>query len=127
VRTLAGNYQAFLRAWRLLVPFGGPVWLMALSHKVLRLFSPLLMIALCAFSIVWAATGGGTAAYALILAEAAVCVLAACGAALPRTPLCHLFTFFLLQAAGVAALFQYLTRGTSVLWARGVVEAEGNG
>ena len=46
VRTLTGNFQ--LMAWlpALLVPVRNPIWLQFISHKVLRLFTPWLVIAL---------------------------------------------------------------------------------
>ncbi len=45
VRTLTGNFQ--LIAWlpALLVPFRNPIWLQFVSHKVLRLFTPWLVLA----------------------------------------------------------------------------------
>ncbi len=126
VRTLAGNYQAFSRAPGVLVPFAGPVWLMALSHKILRLLSPFLLAAFGLLSAVWAAGGGGTVAVALALTQAAVYGLAACGAVLQRTALCHLYTFVVLQAAAAAAPFKFFLRRTSVLWPCGSVEVKGN-
>ena len=126
VRTLAGNYQAFLREPRLLVPFAGPVWFMALSHKILRLFSPFLIAAFAALSIVWAAGGGGTAALLLVFLQAAFFGLALCGAVLQRSVLCHLYTFCLLQAACVAAFFKFFLGRSHVLWPRDVVEAGGD-
>ncbi len=45
VRTLTGNFQ--LMAWlpALLVPVRNPIWLQFISHKVLRLFTPWLVLA----------------------------------------------------------------------------------
>jgi len=44
VRTLTGNFQ--LMAWlpAVLVPFRNPIWLQFISHKVLRLFTPWLLL-----------------------------------------------------------------------------------
>ncbi len=46
VRTLTGNFQ--LMAWlpALLVPIGNPIWVQFVSHKVLRLLTPWLVMAL---------------------------------------------------------------------------------
>jgi hypothetical protein len=46
VRTLTGNFQ--LMAWlpAVLVPLRNPIWLQFMSHKVLRLFTPWLVMAL---------------------------------------------------------------------------------
>jgi cellulose synthase/poly-beta-1,6-N-acetylglucosamine synthase-like glycosyltransferase len=44
VRTLAGNYQLITAHPRLLVPFRNPVFLQFVSHKVMRLISPFLLV-----------------------------------------------------------------------------------
>ena len=46
VRTIAGNFQLFARERWLLNPFQNPIWLQTLSHKVLRLTTPLLLVAM---------------------------------------------------------------------------------
>lgn len=49
VRTIGGNFQLFLLAPWLLVPFKDRLWLQVVSHKLLRLFSPvLLLLVFCA-------------------------------------------------------------------------------
>ncbi len=54
-RTLAGNYQILRLEPRLLNPFGNPVWLQYVSHKVGRLLVPYALAALVATSAVLAA------------------------------------------------------------------------
>ncbi len=51
VRTLTGNFQ--LMAWlpALLVPFRNPIWVQFVSHKVVRLVTPWLLIALVTGSV----------------------------------------------------------------------------
>ena len=46
VRTLTGNFQ--LMAWlpAVLLPFRNPIWVQFISHKVLRLFTPWLLLAI---------------------------------------------------------------------------------
>jgi cellulose synthase/poly-beta-1,6-N-acetylglucosamine synthase-like glycosyltransferase len=44
VRTLAGNFQLFLREPWLLVPWRNRLWLQTISHKVLRLTLPVLFV-----------------------------------------------------------------------------------
>ena len=45
VRTIAGNFQLFTRERQLLSPFRNRLWLQTLSHKGLRLLTPLLQVA----------------------------------------------------------------------------------
>jgi cellulose synthase/poly-beta-1,6-N-acetylglucosamine synthase-like glycosyltransferase len=46
IRTLAGNYQLLQLAPWLLSPFRNPLWFCFMSHKVLRLLAPWLIVAL---------------------------------------------------------------------------------
>jgi biofilm PGA synthesis N-glycosyltransferase PgaC len=50
VRTLAGNYQLFARMPALLAPLRNPIWFETVSHKVLRLAAPWLLLGLAAFA-----------------------------------------------------------------------------
>ena len=45
VRTLAGNYQLFALMPALLSPLANPIWFETISHKVMRLVAPWLMLA----------------------------------------------------------------------------------
>ncbi|MFK5950011.1 MAG: glycosyltransferase [Methylococcales bacterium] len=40
VRTIKGNYQLLIRFYHWVLPFGHPIWLQFLSHKILRIFVP---------------------------------------------------------------------------------------
>ena len=71
VRTLAGNYQLYARMPELLVPFTNPLWFETISHKILRLVAPWLLVALAAMSAVGAAAGDGRMT-ALLVAQAGV-------------------------------------------------------
>ena len=55
MRTLAGNYQLLARMPRLLVPIANPSWLELMSHKVMRLFGPWLLLTFLVASTVAAA------------------------------------------------------------------------
>ncbi|URL60059.1 glycosyltransferase family 2 protein [Luteibacter flocculans] len=46
IRTLAGNYQLIQMAPWLLVPWSNPLWFRFVSHKLLRLLAPWLIVAL---------------------------------------------------------------------------------
>ncbi len=73
-RTLAGNYQLFARLPALLSPFANPIWFETMSHKILRLLAPWLLLALAAASVcaAWSMGGpAGTVMKALVIAQAA--------------------------------------------------------
>ena len=57
LRTLAGNFQLVALAPWLLLPFANPAWLRFVSHKLLRLMSPWLLLALAASSVLLTARG----------------------------------------------------------------------
>ena len=46
VRTLAGNYQLFARMPALLNPFANRIWFETISHKIMRLVAPWLLVLL---------------------------------------------------------------------------------
>ena len=82
VRTLAGNYQLFAHMPALLAPFRNPIWFETVSHKVLRLAAPWLLLGLAAASAGAAAapTATGTGFTELLLfAELALYAPAALG------------------------------------------------
>jgi poly-beta-1,6-N-acetyl-D-glucosamine synthase len=118
VRTLSGNYQLFGRLPALLSPFANPLWFETLSHKVLRLVAPWLLLALFALSAAAARApdeparlvgglllGGQIVFYLLAVAGRR---LGAIGA-LART-------FVVLNAAAVAGLWRHLTGRQRVTW-----------
>lgn len=72
LRTLAGNFQLVSIAPWLLVPGVNPAWLRFVSHKLLRLLSPWLLLAL---AIASASLAGGHGIY--LLAAAGLLLLAA--------------------------------------------------
>jgi biofilm PGA synthesis N-glycosyltransferase PgaC len=114
VRTLAGNYQLFARMPALLVPFRNPIWFETVSHKVLRLAAPWLMLALLALSL-WGAAGGSGPLQALVAAQMGGYGAAALGrragklGAVART-------FVVLNAAALVGLWRHLTGGQRVAW-----------
>jgi cellulose synthase/poly-beta-1,6-N-acetylglucosamine synthase-like glycosyltransferase len=52
VRTLAGNFQLAVRLPAALVPFKNPIWLQYVSHKLMRLLVPWLMLAMLLISAI---------------------------------------------------------------------------
>ena len=65
LRTLAGNFQLLSLMPSLLVPWKNPVWLQFVSHKVLRLLTPWLLLTAWGLSFVLAAA---SAVYAALCA-----------------------------------------------------------
>jgi poly-beta-1,6-N-acetyl-D-glucosamine synthase len=114
VRTLAGNYQLFGLLPALLVPGRNPFWFELVSHKVLRLAAPWLMLALAPASLA-AAAGGSKLMGGLALGQAAFYAGAALGkrggrlAGVART-------FVVLNAAAVVGLFKYVAGRQRVTW-----------
>jgi hypothetical protein len=52
IRTLSGNFQLITRLPALLVPWRNPLWLQTVSHKLLRLLAPWLLVAAFGISAV---------------------------------------------------------------------------
>jgi poly-beta-1,6-N-acetyl-D-glucosamine synthase len=118
VRTLSGNYQLFGRLPALLSPFANPLWFETLSHKVLRLAAPWLLLALFALSAVACRAANepaGLIAELLLGGQIVFYLMAAAGrrlgawGALART-------FVVLNAAAVAGLWRHLTGQQRVTW-----------
>jgi len=84
IRTLAGNFQLIQLAPWLLVPWRNPLWWRFVSHKLLRLAAPWLLLLMLAASIVLVATPFYALALALMLAGIALMPLSRCWPALGR-------------------------------------------
>jgi poly-beta-1,6-N-acetyl-D-glucosamine synthase len=114
VRTLAGNYQLYARMPELLVPFTNPLWFETISHKILRLVAPWLLLALVLLSGAGAVAGDGRMT-ALLAAQAAFYAAAIVGrrggklASLART-------FVVLNWAAMVGLWRHLTGRQRVTW-----------
>jgi cellulose synthase/poly-beta-1,6-N-acetylglucosamine synthase-like glycosyltransferase len=115
VRTLAGNYQLFAYLPVLLVPFANPIWFETVSHKVLRLAAPWLLLALASISAGAVLTGGGWLAAGLLATQLGFYAAAAVGsrggrlAGVART-------FVVLNAAAVIGLWRFVTGRQRVTW-----------
>jgi len=75
IRTLAGNYQLVQLAPWLLLPWRNPLWFRFVSHKLLRLMAPWLIV-LLALSVAWLAIDHVFFAVCLALLLGAVAVVA---------------------------------------------------
>lgn len=118
IRTLAGNYQLVQLAPWLLLPWRNPLWFRFVSHKLLRLLAPwlLLLMALAA-----AALAPRHAGYALILATllggVALVVLGRLLPALGRWgPVRLAVAFFYLNLFAAQALVAFVHNRRLHLW-----------
>lgn len=120
VRTLAGNFQLFRRETWLLDPRANRLWLATMSHKGLRLLSPLLHVGLFVSSV---ALAGGDL-YALALAGQYVFYAAALIGRLlaragRRSAICSVpYVLCLLNWATVVGFFRFVTGRQTARWDR---------
>ncbi len=117
-RTLAGNYQLFARLPAALSPFANPIWFETISHKILRLAAPWLLLLLAVTSTAAALNDGGLAGR--VMGIAVVGQLAFYLAAAVGTPGGRLTgvarTFVVLNLAAMVGLARYLTGRQRVTW-----------
>ena len=109
VRTLTGNYQLLELAPWLLSP-ANPLLFRFISHKVLRLVSPVLLFMM----LLAAAISRGAAYRAIFWLQVLIYVLAALGSlslsAKKARPVAMANTFVMLNAAAAFALFNFIRR-----------------
>jgi cellulose synthase/poly-beta-1,6-N-acetylglucosamine synthase-like glycosyltransferase len=114
VRTMTGNYQLLWLAPWLITPMN-PMLLRYVSHKLLRLFCPLLLV------VVLIVSGLSTGAFYRIVFSAQVFLygLAALGAMFPLARRSKVVAipnaFVMLNAAAALALYNFVT-GKTVMW-----------
>jgi cellulose synthase/poly-beta-1,6-N-acetylglucosamine synthase-like glycosyltransferase len=116
VRTLTGNYQLVqLAPW--LVTRANPVLFRFISHKLLRLLAPFLLILMLAIS----ATVHGSMFRAIFLLELAFYSMAAAGTLRPSSrrfkPVAMATTFVVLNIAAAVSFYNFVTRQDKV-WVR---------
>jgi cellulose synthase/poly-beta-1,6-N-acetylglucosamine synthase-like glycosyltransferase len=120
VRTLAGNFQLFFRHPWVLVPSRNRLWFQTLSHKALRLLTPLLLAGAFAANVLLARTplfrfllAGQALFYAAALAGALL------GTGRRRLPLLSVpYVICLLSWATVVGFFRFATGRQRVTWER---------
>jgi len=118
VRTMTGNYQLlWLAPW--LISSGNPVLFRYVSHKLLRLVCPLLLVVV----LIASGLSGGPFYGTLFAIQAALYGLAAFGALFPLTRRMKVVaitnTFVMLNAAATLGLYNCLT-GRNVTWRQGM-------
>jgi cellulose synthase/poly-beta-1,6-N-acetylglucosamine synthase-like glycosyltransferase len=112
VRTLVGNIEMLRVMPDLLSPTRNPIFVRFVSHKLLRLLTPLLSLGLVVSGLAAAGTVYRLAAAALL----AVYALGALGFLVPGRALAFPAAFLMLHTAGLAALFRP-RRSASDVWA----------
>jgi poly-beta-1,6-N-acetyl-D-glucosamine synthase len=115
VRTLAGNYQLFARMPALLNPFANRIWFETVSHKIMRLVAPWLLVLLAFASVSAAVTTQSLAMRLLAAAQLGCYVAAAAGARLGKLGGVAR-TFVVLNVAAVVGLYRHLTGRQRVTW-----------
>lgn len=116
VRTLAGNYQIFSMLPGLLSPSKNPIWFETISHKILRLVAPWLLIALMLVGLLSFVTPDASPALrGLFLAQVAFYALAAVGRRAGRIAGVAR-TFVVLNAAALVGLFKFATGKQRITW-----------
>jgi cellulose synthase/poly-beta-1,6-N-acetylglucosamine synthase-like glycosyltransferase len=118
VRTIAGNFQLFARE-RWLLGFGNPLLLRTLSHKGLRLLTPLLLAAAFIANLFLL---NRPLFQILLIAQVAFYVTAFLGRSLERARVPGLgapYVVCLLAWATTVAFFSYLAGRQKVTWAKG--------
>lgn len=118
IRTLAGNYQLIQLAPWLLLPWRNPLWFRFVSHKLLRLLAPWLLLAL-ALSSAWLALRHALFA-ATTLGLAAGLVVVVAGRLLPalggQLPVRILTAFCYLNLFAAQALLAFARNRRLHLW-----------
>jgi cellulose synthase/poly-beta-1,6-N-acetylglucosamine synthase-like glycosyltransferase len=119
VRTIAGNFQLFASERWLLSPTRNRLWAQTVSHKVLRLASPLFLLVAFAANIALV----DVALYRWTLAAQVLFYAAALGGSLlgdgRRVPLLTVpYVFCLLNYATAVAFSRFLRRQQHVTWER---------
>lgn len=118
VRTISGNFQLFSRERWLLHPRRNRLWFQTVSHKALRLGSPLLFLVAFGTNL---ALAGGLLYRGMLLAQIVFYMAALCGCALRnsrrRIPLLTVpYTMCLLNWATVVGFYRFVTGQQPVTW-----------
>jgi biofilm PGA synthesis N-glycosyltransferase PgaC len=117
-RTLFGNYQLFFRLPQTLLPWTNPSFFEVMSHKVLRLLGPWLLLGLAIASLLAFLESVGNLRLAfgvLVAGQLAFYLAALLGSSAGRTGN-FARTFVVLNASAVVGLWHFLGRKNWVMW-----------
>jgi cellulose synthase/poly-beta-1,6-N-acetylglucosamine synthase-like glycosyltransferase len=118
VRTIAGNFQLFARE-RWLLTLSNPLWLQTLSHKGLRLLTPVLLVSALAANLLLL---DRPVFRLLLLVQGAFYLAALLGHMLRRVTIPGLsvpYVVCMLSCATAVAFLSYITGQQKVTWAKG--------
>jgi len=122
VRTIAGNFQLIARERWILDPSRNRLWVQTVSHKVLRLASPLLLSIILSTNVALAATAPSPYGWLLALQlgfySAAIFGAWRSGSGRASRLLGLPYVFCLLNWATVVAFWRFITDRQSVTWER---------
>jgi poly-beta-1,6-N-acetyl-D-glucosamine synthase len=125
IRTLSGNFQLMAAVPAILIPLRNPVWLQFVSHKLLRLVVPWLLLALLIDSLYLGGPLYGTV-FGLQAAAYAIAASSLLGLLRIRwAPLSALASFLLLNVAAWLAFWVWATGGTGRSWHKTQYAASG--
>jgi cellulose synthase/poly-beta-1,6-N-acetylglucosamine synthase-like glycosyltransferase len=125
VRTLTGNFQLAARLGTALLPWRNPIWAQLLSHKLARLVVPWALPVVLAGSLLaegWVYRAA-LAVQALVYALGAVGLATRRGGLLTAAPA----SFLVLNAAGFAAFWVWLTGRATRSWVKVSYDRRGAG
>lgn len=118
VRTISGNFQLFAREqW--LLGFGNPLWLQTVSHKGLRLLTPVLLVLAFVANLFLL---DRPVFQLLLLGQVAFYVVASLGHALRHVKIPGLavpYVVCMLASATTVAFITYVTGQQKVTWTKG--------
>jgi biofilm PGA synthesis N-glycosyltransferase PgaC len=122
VRTLSGNFQLITHLPSALLPWRNPIWLQLVSHKLLRLLVPWLLLALLPLSLM----AEGPVYRAAFWCQAAGYVLGVLGLWGPAEARSRLLSaagsFLLLNAASWAAFWVWVSGRAGKSWHKAAYE-----
>jgi len=119
VRTLAGNWQSFMKNTWLFSPAKNPVWAQFLSHKLFRLLVPFAMI-ICLLSALAGAISGSFFLQVMLAGQVMLYALAGAGyAGLPGTnnkAVNFITVFVQLNTAALVGTFRFFCSREAISW-----------
>jgi biofilm PGA synthesis N-glycosyltransferase PgaC len=118
-RTIGGTFQLFAHEHWLLDPRHNRIWFQTISHKLLRLMSPLLLTVVAAASLLRSDLGFYRTAFLLQLTFYALALAGHLVASEKRSPVLGVpYAFCLLNWATVVGLFRFLMGRQRTTWER---------
>ena len=117
-RTLFGNYQLFFRLPKTLTPWTNPSFFEVVSHKILRLLGPWLLLGLAIASLLAFLESAGDQQLAfgiLVAGQLAFYAAALLGSSAGRTGN-FARTFVVLNASAIVGLWHFFRRKNWVMW-----------